>query len=123
MKLELLSAAVVAPLAMFMLLDTGPVQAADGSCSFSERTSVFGSDCRAPQNVRGDDRTFKNFRFKGPSKKVVEVEEEERNWDRDRKRGKKGPKDWGRKGHKDFGKDRGKDKGKDRGGKGGNTPV
>jgi hypothetical protein len=47
MRLKLFSAATVASLAAFMMLDAGAGQAAETSvCSFSDRTSVWGGDCR-----------------------------------------------------------------------------
>jgi hypothetical protein len=59
MTLKLWSGATVASLAAFMMLDAGAVQAADGNgaCSFSERTSVWGGDCR-PSVDDPDNRRF-----------------------------------------------------------------
>ena len=57
MRLKLCSAATVASLAAFMMLDAGAGQAAETSvCSFSDRTSMWGGDCRPavddPDNQR-----------------------------------------------------------------------
>ena len=56
MRLKLLSAAAVASLGAFMMLDAGAVQArANGSiCSFSDRTSVWGGGCRPRSSGRSD---------------------------------------------------------------------
>ncbi len=92
MKAKLLSTVAVASLGVFLMMDSRAALAKE-TCSIGMRDNMFGGGCRVEQGYRHGHHGEYKYR---PRKEEVEVEDADREWDRDRKHGKRHDKHHGK---------------------------